>query len=299
MQTRLSTGLALHLAGRVRAARRRYRKRLARCQDEFSEAAVHALRIETRRLLALLDLVEAFHAGRSRDKLRRTFKKRLDAFDELRDTQVQLRLLQPLWREFPEAKRFGKILRRAEKRLVARLSRKIRAAKNVRLNRRLKRLEKGLFPETGVVSAAADARQAAAALRAAFDRVARLHGRIRPDDTETIHRMRVVFKRFRYMSELLRSAAPWLTPQVLKRMKAYQDLAGIIQDLEVLLARLTLAVKEQGLKSAAAAGLRTELLRQRRRAIAAFLARTDDLFEFNPPTSVVNETLHSPARRRG
>jgi len=44
--------LAGHLAESVRSARRRYRKRLARCQEKFSEKAVHGLRIETRRILA-------------------------------------------------------------------------------------------------------------------------------------------------------------------------------------------------------------------------------------------------------
>ena len=45
--------LAIHLAESVRSARRRYRKRLARCQEKFSEKAVHDLRIDTRRILSL------------------------------------------------------------------------------------------------------------------------------------------------------------------------------------------------------------------------------------------------------
>jgi hypothetical protein len=65
MQTRLSTGLALHLAERARALRRRYRKRLERCRKRYSESAVHELRIDTRRLLTLLDLLDALgSAGR-------------------------------------------------------------------------------------------------------------------------------------------------------------------------------------------------------------------------------------------
>ena len=102
--------LARHLAESVRAARRRYRKRLARCQDKFSENAVHELRIETRRILALLDLLEALRCAAPLKKLRKTFKRRLDAFDDLRDTHVQQVLLKPLWKDFPEARPLKKHL---------------------------------------------------------------------------------------------------------------------------------------------------------------------------------------------
>src|SRR5215510_8859246 len=102
MKAKLPGRLAVHLAGSVRAARRRYRKRLVRCQKKFSESAVHELRVEARRILALLDLLDAVHFGDSLRKLAKNFKRRLDAFDDLRDTHVQRRLLQPLWRDFPE-----------------------------------------------------------------------------------------------------------------------------------------------------------------------------------------------------
>ena len=93
--------LAAHLTGSVRTMRRRYRKRLDRAQKKFSETAVHDLRIETRRMLALLDLLDALRVGEGLKKTRKIFKQRLDAFDRLRDTHVQLSLLKPLWRDFP------------------------------------------------------------------------------------------------------------------------------------------------------------------------------------------------------
>ncbi len=51
MAARSSTSLATLLASRVKAERRRYRKRLERGRREFSENAVHDLRVENRRLL--------------------------------------------------------------------------------------------------------------------------------------------------------------------------------------------------------------------------------------------------------
>jgi CHAD domain-containing protein len=210
-------------------------------------------------------------------------KKRLDWFDELRDTHVQLSLLRPMWRDFPEARPLKKLLERREARSVSRLRRKLKAARLNRLNRRLKRLEQELRPASGFASARAAGRQAAAALRAAFGRAARLRQRVRRDRTETLHRLRLAFKHYRYMSELLLPVAPWISPRRLKGMKAYQDLAGNIQDLEVLLARVALAVENRELAAPDVRPLRRELSQHRRQAIAAFLGRMDDLFAFQPP----------------
>jgi len=284
MAHRLSTGLAFLLAERVRAHRRRCRKRLARCREEFSEPAVHELRIEIRRLLSLLDLLQALGVAGDRARLRRVVKKRLDAFDELRDTHVQLSLLKPMWRDCPEARPLRKLLVRSETRAVTRLTRKLRDARLNRLNRRLKRLEAELHPRPGAVSSrAASRRQAATALRIAFEHVRQLRRRVRPDDTATIHRLRIAFKQYRYMSELLVPMVPWLSPRRLKWMKAYQDLAGNIQDLEVLLGRVTQTVKDRELPAADVRRLRRQLAQHQRKAVAAFLARIDDLLEFQPP----------------
>src|SRR5882762_8215229 len=117
MQREFPAALASHLAGSIKTMRRRYRKRLARSQKKFSESSVHDLRIETRRMLAMLDLLRALHFEYSLRKTRKIFKERLDAFDELRDTHVQLQLLKPFWRDFPEAREFDLLLRRREQRL--------------------------------------------------------------------------------------------------------------------------------------------------------------------------------------
>ena len=99
------------------------------------------LRIETRRLLAMLDLLDALRVGDSLKKTRKEFKKRLDAFDELRDTHVQLSLLKPLCRDFPEAREFDLLLLGREKDLISQLHHDIEAVKQARLERRLKALE--------------------------------------------------------------------------------------------------------------------------------------------------------------
>ena len=285
MNPNFPTRLAAHLSESVCVARNRYRKRLARCQEKFSEKAVHSLRIETRRILALLDLLEELRLAEPLKKLRKTFKKRLDAFDDLRDTHVQLVLLKPLWQDFPEARDLKKHLRKCERQLVSELSQKIKTTKSRRLNRRLKQIEESLrkFGQGATTGRNSDLAQML--LDGAFRRTVVLRRRIQRNNPATIHRMRIAFKRFRYTAELLQPFLPQFTPHRLSRMKEFQSAAGDIQDVAVLLVRLDKDVKSQNLKPACIKNLRGALLRHERRAIDSFMARIDELMEFEPEHS--------------
>jgi CHAD domain-containing protein len=274
--------LPSHLAASVGSARRRYRKRLARCQKKFSENAVHDLRTETRRILALLDLLEALRFGESFAKLRKTFKKRLDAFDDLRDTHVQRVLLKPMWKTFPEAKEFKKHLRKCEKQLECEMSRHIKAAKCGRLNRCLKDTEKSLRQCASNPPTGGSARQSQLLLSIAFRRVLVLRRQIRRGVPKTIHRLRIAFKRFRYTAELLQPFLPHFTPQRLERMKDFQDAAGNIQDVAVLLERIDKDIKHGEINGTCVKKLRRELQRSEQRAIDALMKRIHELTDFEP-----------------
>lgn len=278
--------LAGHLAESVRAARRRYRKRLARCRQRFSEKAVHDLRIETRRILALLDLLEALRFPEPLKKLRKTFKKRLDAFDDLRDTHVQLVLLKRLWPDVPEARELKRRLRKCEKQLVSELSREIRTTRSGRLNRQLKDVEKALRRTRNAPGSNRASSLAHTVLGSAFRKVLILRRQIRRNQPATIHRTRVAFKRFRYTAELLRPFLPQFTPQRLARMKDFQAAAGNIQDMAVLLARLKKFAKAGELPADAVQKLQTELLRQEHLAVDSFMSRIGELAKFEPEQSI-------------
>ena len=59
-----------HLGQSLASQGKRYRKRLKRCQEHFSEEAVHQSRVETRRLLATVELLAAFLPERKIAKVR-------------------------------------------------------------------------------------------------------------------------------------------------------------------------------------------------------------------------------------
>jgi inorganic triphosphatase YgiF len=95
-----------HLGDSLHTQWLRYRKRLKRCQERFSEDAVHDVRVETRRLLSTIALLGAFIPERDIKKVRRALKRHLDTFDQLRDTQVQLGYVGRMAGTFPDAHAF-------------------------------------------------------------------------------------------------------------------------------------------------------------------------------------------------
>jgi len=289
MKTESQNVLVVHLAGSLRDARRNYRRRLKRCRKKFSEKAVHDLRVETRRLLALLDFLEAAHFAGAPGKTRKLLKQRLDAFDELRDTQVQLQLLKPLWPEFPEAKPLRKLLRHQEERLIKQTRKKVLGARPGQLTRRIKELEKQIRDVSATKPREDDRSIASKTLRDCFDQVAGLRRKIRDRDPAAIHKLRVAFKRFRYMSELLQPFLSWLTQDRIRRMRKFQASAGDVQDLEILLARLAKFLQKKELPAVALKRLRTELLRRKEDALDFFMERINDLHQFQP-ASPADET---------
>src|SRR5215217_2026338 len=69
---------------------KKYRKELKRCREELSFEAVHDLRTATRRILAIIQLLNSISPRPRLRKLEHSFKDQLDLFDDLRDTQVIL-----------------------------------------------------------------------------------------------------------------------------------------------------------------------------------------------------------------
>src|SRR5262245_12949465 len=103
-----------------------FRAELKRCQKQFSEAAVHDLRVATRRLLSTLDLLASVHPNARLRQARRALKGQLDMFGPLRDVQVQLLTVDKMLAAFPELKGFYDFLVQRERKLVRRLGAEVK-----------------------------------------------------------------------------------------------------------------------------------------------------------------------------
>jgi CHAD domain-containing protein len=123
----------------------------------------------------------------------------------------------------------------------------------------------------------------------AFNRVIERKLTIAPTDSSSIHRMRVAFKKFRYMVESLAPQRGRTTSKQLKAMNAFQGSMGDIQDAEVLLTTVQAFAHTRGIESEAPLTRALEELSRRRTAlIETFLGSADSLFTFWKPMSKVN-----------
>jgi CHAD domain-containing protein len=211
-----------------------YRAELKRCRTEFSNEAVHDLRVSARRILAFIQLLNTISPRPRLQKLNRAFKEQLDEFDELRDTQVILAELSDTLQELPQLQEFHNYLQEIEKGLLKTLRKKLKVIDLFDVSKRIRRMRESLKAES-------DSQLTLPVLQAVDDAFLATKQRqnwITPAAATTIHRVRIAFKTFRYMVEIVHPLLNDFTPENLKRMHDYQSLMGEIQDVEVIMQAL-------------------------------------------------------------
>jgi CHAD domain-containing protein len=215
---------------------RNYRAELKRCRAEFSNEAVHDLRAAARRMLALIWLLNSISPRPRLQKLNRAFKDQLDEFDDLRDTQVVLAEISETLHELPQLQPFQDHLQGMEKRLLKTLRKKLKVIDLFDVSKRIRRLRESLKAEPD--SKGGLVLQALQAVDDAFLIAKQRQNWINPAQANTIHRVRVAFKTFRYMVEIVHPLLHDFPSENLKRMHDYQSLMGEIQDVEVIMQAL-------------------------------------------------------------
>jgi CHAD domain-containing protein len=206
-----------------------YRAELKRCRVEFSNEAVHDLRVATRRMLALTQLLNSIAPRPRLQKLRRAFKDQLDEFDDLRDTQVILAEISEILQELPQLHDFQKHLQFTEEKLLRNLRKKIKQLESSEVTKRIRNTHESIEAEKN-----ADLNSK---LMQAVDDVYLITkqrlGWVDLTRSATIHRVRIAFKSLRYMIEIVQPSLHDFPVENLKRMNDYQSLMGEIQDAEI------------------------------------------------------------------
>lgn len=206
-----------------------YRKELKRCRAEFSNEAVHDLRVATRRILAMVELLHSISPRPRLRKMSRAFKEQLDEFDDLRDTQVILAEISEILQELPQLQEFQKHLQYAEEKMLRNLRKRIKKFETSEITKRIRKTHEAIEAEgnddlESQVMQAVDDAYLLTQQRLSWVDVTR---------AATIHRVRIAFKSFRYMMEIIHPLLPNFPIENLKRMNDYQSLMGEIQDVEV------------------------------------------------------------------
>ena len=283
----LPAAVGPYLAEALEARWKSYRKQLRHCQQEFSEEAVHELRVATRRLLAQFVLLSCVAPSAGLEKAHRILKRQTAALGDLRDTQVQLRFVDQEAARFPELAPLGIWLRFRERRLIKSAAKTINRFRTKKLGRWIVAMTMDLVASAG--TARARKQLASAVVRAtakAFAEAVKRRQAIDLADLVTVHQTRVAFKRFRYIVESLSPGLTGLTKRQLRALAYYQRRMGIIQDLEVMKRCVAGFVCEHKRTESALRPFCRYLRQRRARALRSFLKSADCLFEFWPPANL-------------
>lgn len=222
------------LAEALEKAWDKYRTEIRNCREEFSNEAVHDLRVATRRMLAIVKLLNSMEPRPRFDKIIREFKDQLDELDDLRDTQVILAEISEVRNELPQLHPFQEQLQVDEGKMLRILRKKIKKFETSDLEKRIDKTRASLEDdetedlESKILQAVDDAYQLANKRLVWVDATR----------ATTIHRVRVAFKSLRYMIEIIHLLLQDYPEQNIKRMNDYQSLMGEIQDSEVFMQTL-------------------------------------------------------------
>jgi len=211
-----------------------YRSELDNCSSEFTEDTVHDLRVATRRIMALIQLLYSVSPHPRLKKMARAFKAQLDEFDDLRDTQVILGELSGILQELPQLEEFEQHLHSHEEQMLQDLQSKLEELDISKISGWIRKTRNTLEEETDNDLEA----QILDAVDDTFLVVRQRLGWVDPSRSATIHRVRVLFKAFRYMVEIVHPLVKDFPSATLKQMNDYQTLMGNIQDAEVFSATL-------------------------------------------------------------
>jgi CHAD domain-containing protein len=177
----------------------KYQTELKTCRREFSEEAVHDFRVTTRRLLSALDLLRAVIHDPGIQKTRRILKDQLDDLDDLRDAQALLADISENIHETPNLQPFKDYLRPKEKHLMRLAHKDIKSLKMETLSKRIQRLNQTIkeFKQTDLNTSVFSA------VDEAYVIVNQRYALVDANQPATIHHLRIAFKKFRYMIEVI------------------------------------------------------------------------------------------------
>jgi CHAD domain-containing protein len=264
------------LEDRGRRVRRRLSRGIPISSRRRTDAEVHDLRTSARRLQAALEALGPFVGAKQRRRLGRRIEGLLDASGALRDLGVELEMLPsvPAGEGGPALAALRERIRDRHEREASRLHRRLRDLEEARFARALRRLLKTARRETASAPVVRRAALGAARDRFAGLRESRLA--VDPTDVESIHRMRIELKTFRYLMEALGAVAMGVGRAELEALHRLQTTMGDLHDLEVLSSTVARHVARRAPESAASLAPVLETLESRHSAMLVSFLETVD-----------------------
>jgi len=268
-----------------------FSKAWTKARSAASSDSIHSLRVRTRRILARLELSQALTTDPQIEKLHRRFKKVLKRLGPLRDLQVQLDSVSQVWR-FEEIWDFKREIKEREQTEASRAEEKLDRG-------RKRQLDDG-FSEVRFSLQILQESLRKRDIQRACERMVSIRlmeflqasGGLDPVDAESLHRMRIALKRWRYISE---AASPVLGESVTAhshRVRVLQRFMGEARDIELL--RRKLAEWAVGNPREASLARACARLEQKRDALIKEVVNASrelhQHLQVEPPTPIVEKT---------
>ena len=260
---------------------RGYQKNLRRCRKEMSEKAIHRLRVQCRRMSSTATVLAAVIPPKVPLAMGDALKEQLELFARLRDVQVQWHFVEKQRERFPETAPFRRFLAKREKRLTRRAARRLKRLGSSKLENLVKQIGKQLANEPATRNPVSE-QAVRIALERTFADVLALYRKITLSRTTSIHRTRVAFKKYRYMTEAMPPDLLSVHPAHRRRMHDYQTRMGAIQDAEVLQEMWRKFLGKKKARRLADIPFTQEIERRRKKSITVFSKRGDELLQFAP-----------------
>jgi CHAD domain-containing protein len=284
-----------------------YVRAVAAARKRPGRAAVHVLRVATRRLLAMRELVRFAGPSACDGTLERYLSEPFRPCGRLRDLQVIQRRVRALLPRFPEAQQFLRALKQRERKAKARAARALDEAHPRRVARLLARLVTKIDEVTADRAGRNRAIRLVALQIGAARRAAKAaHARAKTGDPDLIHHARLALKAHRYMVELAESLGLHFVASEVEGLSRLQAEMGEITDRTMLLHALDAYRDEHPRAGARMALVRATVARERTRLIARYLAAdrrpaslpADASTRAAVPAAAHARRRRTPARRR-
>jgi CHAD domain-containing protein len=287
--------IGFELSDSVAGQFRKFEKTVRRCRLELSGEAVHDARVQCRRLIARLVLIDVAMTSTDLQAAQKPLKRLLKSLGGLRDVQVQKGALSAELTRHPEVGGLWIELGRRQQGLIRSASRFVSEFNMGKLRRRLEMIQAELKnPAARLAAKAVLGDSIIRATQQAFDKVVLRSRAIRPDEVSTVHRVRTAYKKFRYMAESLPPTVGSPSEAQFSAMDGYQQVMGSIQDVEVLLEFLTGYIALRPEVAWSLASFKNILLERRTRLVRDYMSLADRLHSFWPLQSVPDK-IRRPA----
>lgn len=219
-----------------------YLYQLSECHEHFSEEAVHDLRVCIRRFQSLNSLINEIAPNQYFDEIRNILKKQIKNLSKLRDVQVQVLIVQDLRTQYPELNLFYYDLLRKEEKIIKQIKENINilSAEELEGNVFFLKLHIKRFYEGGT----RNFEILKEIITTKFENLITIKDKIEPEHPETIHKLRLAFKEYRYILEHLQGLLS-LSDKLIADLRKYQTFMGNVQDYLVLYKDISKFTKKQ------------------------------------------------------